>query len=1337
MSNKLKNISWIILSLLINPFKIWGIDIVPVRLENNLSSNSISSFSQDDFGFIWIGTDNGIERFDGYSSYKSPFIEIRAVSRSGRIESLYKDQEGNMWIGTSDGAFFYHTGTEIAKKILDVRVLGFLENKTGDLWIATNKGLYLIDKSGKHKMHLTQHNGLSSNRISAIIDDKDGNLWIGTETGIDKLEINQDGNIKITPFITNQRISFLLIDSRDCLWYSSREFLYHINRHDLLNNTVPPSIISDVADISAIHSNGNEIWVGTKGCGIFRYFVNPNSQQYEKETFWIDKDNENDLKNTIMAFFEDSYSNIWVGTKDGIYMILRKQYSPFKQLKSDYKVSQRLSHNTISGLYCDSKNRVWMATAKGLNCFWWKDRLKEQFQIDHYLDNTNVANQISNNKFQSVIGIDNHTLMLSTKNDISFFDLNKKQFYTNQAVSDTLNKYQLRFVRSFCKDNKGHIYMAFASGNLACYNINDQTICPIILHNNDSWGVVQDKTGYLWVASGKEGMFRLKIKNDHNDNVCEVNTYEQSLFNNNYVVSLYCDHNNMLWIGTSGGLYQRTPDNEIIYYNLPYQENNDYIIAITEDIYNNLWVYSIEGIYKIGASREKENIQYFEPGNEDIGRLFYVFGRCLNKEGWLFSGGTNGLTYFEPTLVNQENAANAPVISAFRILNKDVVKSPERGINNINITEGITLYHNDYQFSFDLSSLYLPNPYKIKYAYMLEGFDKDWIYLSPNNRTITFTNIKPGNYRLRLKATDTSGLWSGHEKELKIKILPPWWNTWWSYGLYALAVFTLFYFAFRYITAQYRFRHQEEINQWKFRFYINLSHSFITPLNLLQAPLSNILNNFDQLSGEEIRNMLCTMQKNIKRLLHLVNQLMEFRKIDLDKSPLSLSCIDIIAFIRTIYHTFGDVAHSKQVDFSFETDTESTEAWIDKDKIENALFNILSNALKFTPSQGKVAVKCILDKQNDRLGIFVSDTGSGISEKNQKYIFNRFWSHAERDDKSFRGPGIGLALAHDYIKMHHSHLCVESEPGKGSCFYFYILLGNGHFDLSLIEKEETEDIQFSKKHIDIEQPELFYEMTHTNTALPLIYILEPNPELGAFVQYSLRKDFQIVLFSTLSSLTATIRSTPPVLIVSDIISTENLEGIELCKSIKSSTLTGHIPFIITSSMPEADMEVIAYEVGADVYFTKPYELSYLKTRINQLLQSRVKVKERIKQELIVNPKEIRITSTDDIFLANVMNKLEEKIADENLTIDTLADSLNISRTMLYRRISNITGLPPVDFIKEVKLKRAAQLLETGSFNVTEVGYRVGFQDARYFSTCFKKQFGISPKAYSLNKSKKR
>ena len=1243
-----------------------------------------------------------------------------------------------MWIGTSDGAFFYHVETETAKKIIDTRVLGFVENKTEDLWLATNQGLYLIDKNGKQKRHLTTlHDGLSSNRISAIVTDSDGNLWIGTETGIDKLEINQNNNIKITSFISNQRISFLLIDSKDCLWYSSREFLFHINRHDLLNNTATPNVISNVADISAMYSNGNEIWVGTKGYGIFRYFISPDSQQYEKETLWIDKDNENDLKNTIMAFFEDSYSNIWVGTKDGIYMILRKQYSPFKQLKSDYKATQRPAHNTISGLFCDSQNRVWMATAKGLDCFWWTDRLKEQFQIDHYLDQTDVVNQISNNKFQSVIAIDNNTLMLSTKNDISFFDINKKYFYTDQAISDTLNKYQLRFVRSFCKDNKGNIYMAFASGNLARYHINDQTIHPIMLHNNDSWGVVQDKTGNIWVAAGKEGMLKLKIKNEYNDNVWDVTPYEQSIFNNNYVVSLYCDHNNTLWIGTSGGLYQCTPDNEITHYDLPYQENNDYIVAIIEDMYNNIWAYSIEGIYKIGASREKENIQYFEPGNEDIGRLFYVFGRCVNKEGWLFSGGTNGLTYFDPTLVNQEIVVNTPAISSFRVLDKDLVKSPERGINNINTTKSITLFHDDYQFSFDLSSLYLPNPYKIKYAYMLEGFDKDWIYLSASNRTITFTNIKPGSYKLRLKATDTSGLWSGHEKEIKINILPPWWNTWWSYCLYTLIAFTLFYFIFRYVTAQYRFRHQEEINQWKFRFYINLSHSFITPLNLLQAPLSNILNNFDQLSSEEIKNMLCTMQKNIKRLLHLVNQLMEFRKIDLDKSSLNLSHIDIIAFIRTIYQTFEDVAHSKQIDFSFETDIESTEAWIDKDKIENALFNILSNAFKFTPNNGKVSVKCTLDKHNYRLCISVCDSGPGISEKNQKYIFNRFWSYTEKEDKSFKGPGIGLALAYDYIKMHHSRLCVESEPNKGSRFYFYIPLGSDHFDSSLIQEKETQDIQFSKKYIDIEQTESYYEITHTDTALPLIYMLEPNPELGSFVQYSLRKDFQIVLFNSISSLTTTIHDTPPALIVSDIISTESLEGIELCKSIKSSSLTGHIPFIMTSSIPEADMEVIAYEAGTDVYVVKPYELSYLKTRINQLLQSRVKVKERIKQELIVNPKEVKITSADDIFLANVMNKLEEKIGDENFTIDSLADSLNISRTMLYRRISNITGLSPVEFIKEVKLKRAAQLLETGSFNVTEVCFQVGFQDARYFSTCFKKQFGISPKAYSLKKSKKK
>ncbi|MDD3078728.1 MAG: two-component regulator propeller domain-containing protein [Paludibacter sp.] len=1333
---------FILYSLLLLFLSVSAIDVIPIKQDNNLSTNSISAFVQGNLGFMWIGTDAGLECFDGYSAYKQNLFKNQdsTVNITSRIESLYKDYNGNIWISSTDGIFTYKVTTQKVRKILDVRVFSIVEDfKLKGLWLATPNGLFLISYNGKVKIILTRQNGLSSEQITSLAKDREGNIWVGTERGLDMLSLNTKNQISVNHIIPDIHISFLTIDSFDYIWYVNREKTYMIKRNLLESGKSMPTLILKNIDTSTIYPTENEIWIGTKGDGIIRFSISPNGHKLNKEIFWVDKENENELKNAITVFFKDNYSNIWVGTKDGMYMILRNEFLPFRHLKYNNKKEQTPVHNTISGLVCDNKNRVWLATAKGLDCFIWTNRLLEKFEFLHFKDISDTSNIVNNNKIQSLVLVDENTLMLSTKNDIKLFDINKKHFYANHVISDSLNKNQLRFVRSFYKDHKDNIYMAFATGNLAVYNTHDNTIKPIILNNDDSWGITQDENDCLWIASGKDGLFKLAEEPTENGQQWKIEHYSEKLIKNNYAVSIFCDHNNMLWVGTSGGLFLYKHGDKFEEFPLPYMENNSYIEAVIEDLYNNIWVFGIKGIYKIGANRDIKTIQYYEIGNEDIARLFYVFGRCLNNEGWVFSGGTNGLVFFDPAMVVNKSYKNIPVISSFKILNKDVSLRSEKTFTSINTDKTIQLDYRDYLFSFDISSLYYPNPFKIRYAYKLEGFDKDWIYLPSNNRTIVFTNVPPGNYRLLLKATDASGLWSGIENKINVIISPPWWNTWWSWIFYFMLFVIIIYFIYNYVLANYKFRHQEEVNQWKFRFFINLSHSFNTPLNMLQTPIQYIINNFDSLSGDEIKKMLFTAYRNIKRLKYLVSQLIEFRKIDLNKSQLNLADIDIIPFIHSIYEIFEDIALSKKINFTLNTNgIESMQVVCDPDKIEIVIFNLLSNAFKYTSTGGSVSIDCMPDKYKNRVWISVMDNGRGISPAELPYIFDRFRNIPDEEDP-LKGQGIGLSIAKEFIEMHHAKLSVESSTGGGSTFKFFILLDSSHWGTSAGSiKKNISTLDFTKKNIEIEQPETAYRAEEREkNDLPVIYLLDVDFDLSSFIRYYLKESFNFNTFSEGKNLLNSLNKAQlPELIVLDIVSIEKQEGVALCKKIKSDPTMSYIPVILTSSIPETDMEIIAYDAGADAYIIKPYEVAYLKTRITQLLRSRKELKERVKQELIINPKEVKVTSSDDIFLANLMNIIEENISNVSCNIDDLAEKLNISRSVLYRRINNISGLSPIEFIKSVKLKRAAQLLETASISVAEVSYKVGFQDARYFSTCFKKQFGISPKAYSKTKSKK-
>ena len=1302
-------------------------------------SNSISAFAQDDIGFVWIGTDNGLERFDGYNTSQFLPGELSKHSFiSDRIESLQKDMRGNIWISSTRGAFLFNTKHETLNQVTESRVYTFLEYEFNDIWMVSPDGLILSDSLGNVKMRLTEKDGLSSRRISTLAKDKNGDLWVGTEKGLDMLHYKSNGSVHITSVLKHLHISFLSIDSFDHLWYASGNVLSRIDQKKLKEGNTSHSVVSNSIDISAIYSVGNTVWIGSKGNGIFKYTIKENNQDLGKEVFWIDRDNGNDLKNSITTFFEDNYSNIWVGTKDGMYMILRKEYSPFSQIKKDNQKEESIGHNTISGLYCDNKNQIWLATANGLDRFERTDHLNDKYKIFHFQNKIDVDNYIINNKIQSVVGVDDNTLMLSTKKQIFFFDTKQSRFYTDKSVTDTLSKYQMRFVRHFFTDKKKqNVYMAFASGSLACYNTDRKIITPILLPNNDTWGITQDDSGTLWVASGKDGVFTLSPQRGDNVNEkFDINSYNQKQFDNNYAVSIFCDHNNQIWIGTSGGLYLYTLDKKIIRYDLPYQDDNCYIEAIIQDLYNNIWVFGIKGVYKISATRETETIQYYEISNDDIARLYYVFGRCISKDGLIFSGGINGLVYFDPKMVNAVSYNNIPVISSFRIFNNVFNSSPERGFSNINTATHINLKHNDNQFSFELSSLYYPDPYKIKYAYKLDDYDKDWVYLSAGNRTVSFTNVPPGKYTLQVKATDTAGLWTGLTKKIHIHISSPWWNTWWSWSIYITLLLIVGYLVFRYVSASYKYRHQEEINQWKIRFFINLSHSFMAPLNMLQLPIRNIIDNFEKLPGDEIKGMLVTADRNVKKLHYLVTQLMEFRKVDLNKSQLNLSEIDIVAFIQNIYDAFDDTARKKNIHFNFETDLQEQKLLCDSEKIEIVIFNLLSNAFKYTQSGGEVTIKCMLDRRKNMVSISVIDTGQGIDTKELPFVFDRFRVIPTELSSSQRGQGVGLSLAKDFVEMHVSALSVKSELGAGSCFSFYLLLGNKHFKSITINNDIDIEASFTKQYIGIEDSDSYVQNKEDILDLPLVYMLDTDLEFSKFIKYSLSDSFGIRFFTDTKSLMKELNSLYPSLIISDIISEDQQEGVELCKKIKSIESAAHIPFILTSSMSETDLKVVAYEAGADAYIIKPYKISYLKVRLYQLLESQKRIKNRVKQELIVNPKEVDITSADDIFLANLMAKIEDNMNNESLTIDNLAESLNVSRSMLYRKICSISDLSPIDFVKNVRLKRAAQLLETESYTVAEVAFMVGFKDTGYFSTCFKKQFGISPKSYSLKRSKK-
>lgn len=1330
-----------ILLLLLNfpPVFIKAYDIVSIQTKSQLSTNSITAIAQDSFGFLWIGSDFGIGRYDGYSIHNAPFLFLNDSIGFSKIECLFKDSDGNLWIGTQNGGYLYKNKIEKVKCLLSKSfiVTAIIEDRNKKIWIGTNNGLYIFDKDGNIQRSIKQKNGLTSNSISSIKVDIDNNIWVGTTKGIDIISFGgsiTNNKLQIKNIKKNIRITCITIDNYDCIWYSSNNKIYFGNRREFIYNQESSKLIADNTDVLTVYVTNEEVWFGTRGNGILRFTRNQINNSLVKDVYWVDKNNPNELKNSIVALFEDNFSNIWFGTKDGLFMLLRKNYTPFTRIKSNKNLSNTPSNNTISGIVCDNSNRIWMSTGNGINSFERINQEQDQYKFIHYFDKTDLRNIMDNNKFQSIIEINKGVFLTSTKSNVKLFDSKSGNFYVDPQMDFILKKNEMRFVRSFFKDNDGKIWMAFAKGNIAIYDPILKKTTPFIINNHDSWSIVKDKFGVLWVASGNDGLFKIKL-NSKGDEPLSIVNYPRTFFYNKWVTTLSFDNNGFLWIGTSAGLYLYSYKNNILKkFSLASDNDEIYISGIIEDLHHNVWVASINGIYKIANFN---TVEYYGFKGDDIARFLYVFGHSLSKDGFIFFGGVNGLIYFDPTKVYSDEHDNMPYYSSFKILNREICSDGKHFNKNINVATDIVLEHSDYQFSFEISNLYFPDPDLIGYGYKLEGFDKDWNYTNSNLQQFSYSNVPPGNYILKVKATNATGIWSNTIHEIRITILPPWWRSWWSYSALIIIVFFAIYFIFRFISFNYKFKHQEELTQWKLHYYTNISHSFKTPLTLIYAPLQNILDNLDNLQGEELKTMLLTMQRNVKKLMFLVTQLLEFRKIDLGKAKLNLVKSDIVHFVREVTETFQLAARSKNIKLSFDPGITSIEVIFDAEKIEIILFNLLTNALRHTEINGEIVVRCYLEPQKYRLWISVLDNGIGIHPDYQKKIFERFFQIENEGNKNvIKGAGIGLSLSKDFIKMHHGEIFVQSELNKGSLFKFYLPLSDSAFIIENIKEEKKIFPMFSDKNEIITNVLQLSDPNIAKSSLPVIYCFDPDLELLQFVKYTMDIHFQIETFSDEKKIYQRISERTPSLIIADTFSTLKNEGFELCKRLKTNSMFGHIPILLVTSDLSEQIESLAFASGADAFLTKPFDISYLMIRINQLLRSHENLKEKIKQELIVNPKDITISTAEEVFLATVMNVLMENIENENLDIDLLASKLNMSRSMLYRRISQFTQQSPVEFVKTVRLKRAKQLLETGIYNVSEVGDMIGFRDSRYFGICFKKLYEISPKAYAKKYIKK-
>lgn len=695
------------------------------------------------------------------------------------------------------------------------------------------------------------------------------------------------------------------------------------------------------------------------------------------------------------------------------------------------------------------------------------------------------------------------------------------------------------------------------------------------------------------------------------------------------------------------------------------------------------------------------------------------------------------------------------VLSGLKIANKDVVPRPESVLpESLNSLSHLYLSHKENTVTLSFAALDMSFPENVKYAYMLDGFDKEWNYVG-KQRTATYTNLPKGNYVFRVKSTNGAGIWVENERALRITVKPSFWETPYAYVIYTLGFMLILLVGAYTLFVIYRLKHEvsveQQVTDMKLRFFTNISHELRTPLTLIEGPLEYILKRSDL--SKDVREQLQVVERNTHRMLRLVNQILDFRKIQNHKMKLCIEQIDIVAFVHKIMENFESIAESNKIDFIFETEQPKLKLWVDADKVEKIVFNLLSNAFKYTQPGKTITV--FIHENEDTVTVGVQDQGIGISENKKASLFVRFETLLDKNLFNPNSSGIGLSLVKELVEMHHASIHVDSKEGEGSCFSVDFLKGKDHYgeNAEFVLSDNVEIIGEASKHslpVDVETPVVAVpedkpeavpaadeadkaSVSETKTML----LIEDNLELRFFLRSIFSQRFRIIEAANgVEGLEKAIKYVPDI-IISDIMMPEK-DGITLVKELREELTTSHIPIVLLTAKTDMDTKLQSLELGADSYITKPFSATYLEARVDNLLARRQKLRQFYCDHLMdINPPKVEneeeevdvMSQQDRRFLEQLTNFMERNIDNGELVVDDLVHEMAVSRSVFFKKLKSLTGLAPIEFIKEMRVKRAAQLIETGEFNMTQISYMVGINDPRYFSKCFKQRFGMTPTEY--------
>ena len=1346
-----------------------------IQQKVGLTQATINCILQDREGYLWVGTYSGLIRYDGYSTTVYHSSRGTGKIKSNKITMLYEDANGKLWIGTHMGGLFQYNRNDDTFKhyahdpsnnesLSSNNICDIQEDGQGNLWVATEYGLNVFDGERNSFQKFFSNGGdtssLSNNFITDLLFSSDKDLWIATQSGLNRL-IKSGSNTAFERYIFPNSASSsdlrnfifqvreLKVDGNSSIWFSTMKGLVRLNEDKMETFIVPgrPSPYSFIRCILPVSGSNPFIIVGSE-MGL--HFFDVSTGSFNK--FLNNEEVAGNLtQSTITSLYFDRGGVLWVGTKRGLnkFDSYAKDFEAYKTLMFDG------AKNIITGLQEAAGGGYWVSTVGG-----------GLYKLENGSFYPLTIAKSEKNEFTSFV----QTIFTDSRGNIwmgtagaGLYRFSQDGYSKKNNVVTSFDHFHTQsnpslnhdFIMALEEDSHGNMWVGTWSGGLNKITPNGEVVqfnqpelrkVPLVtLH--------ADLSGVLWVGTRGNGLYRVKTRGSE----AEIHIYKQgsdstNSLSNNFINVILEDHGGKLWIGTEDGLNsldRRTEKFSTIEIRNS-SNSNSVIVSILEDDSGKLWLAHWNGLTVIDPM-DPEYVKNYDSHDRVQGGFFYSNVCFKDSRGRLMFAGSDGFNIINPSTL-AGNPIQAPVV----IQNFEVSNEPVQFGKNFNDrvlldkpisrADEINLKHFENTISFEFAALDFAAPDKIRYAYKLEGLDKDWTFTDASRRYVNYTNLNYGNYTFRVKAANNDGVWNERVSEINIVIQPPWWKTKWALALYTIAAMLVLYGFRKLILMRANFIHDikleriqrenmEKLNRAKLQFFTNISHEFRTPLTLILGPVQSLI---ESGSGSKfVRDHLHSINNNAQRLLRLVNQLLDFRKAESGNLKLEVSESNIVKFLKEVKLSFDALAEQLKIEFQFYSSSNVIKAWFDRDQFEKIMFNLLSNAFKHTPEQGNIAIRIVEGK--DDITIAVEDSGKGVKPEHYETIFQTFFSYDE--DRHHTGTGIGLALTKSLVDAHHGTITVERTNDHLTRFTVKLLLGNKHFDQS----------ELSQRPGDVEQiesypalsPELLFEKEPDTDQLlqrtedqPKLMIVEDNHEVRAYVKSIFLNEFVILEAEDGKEGISLALEEIPDLIISDVMMPV-MDGISMTRQLKSNTKTSHIPIILLTARTSLIFKVEGLETGADDYVNKPFNPKVLQLKVRNAIRARELMRKAFRDNdaLVIEPRRVTLTSTDEEFVQKALRSIENNMNNADYSVEELGLDVGMSRMQLYRKLKALTGHSANEFIRTIRLKRAAQLLEQNQLTIAEITYEVGFNDLQYFRECFKKLFGVTPSEYTQKRIK--